>query len=184
MTERHYAAKLRYIESKRLRLVAATIGMIGEDLEGRQALGIALGVEVPENWPPELYDRQAMEFASRQLRDSAQQGWSFWYLVKRLSTAEVLLGICGFKGQPDDAGSVEIGYSILNQFQSCGFATEAVSRLVNWAFGHSIVKEVCAETLPHLRQSIRVLEKNGFSYTGRGSERGVIRYAIQRSGLD
>ena len=184
MTELHYGAKLRYIESKRIRLIAASTGLISEDLKGGQALGSALGVDVPENWPPELYDRQAMALASRQLHDSTQQGWSFWYLVKRLSKTEVLLGICGFKGRPDGAGSVEIGYSILNQFRSCGFATEAVSRLVHWAFGHSIVAEVCAETLPHLRQSIRVLEKNGFSLTGRGSERGVVRYAIQRSGLD
>lgn len=184
MTERDDGAKLRYIESKRLRLVAATVGLISEDLKGGQALGVALGVDVPENWPPKLYERQAMEFASRQLRDSTQQGWSFWYLVKRLSMTEELLGICGFKGRPDGAGSVEIGYSVLKQFRSCGFATEAVARLVYWAFGHSIVKEICAETLLHLKQSIRVLEKNGFLFTGRGSERGVIRYAIQRSDLD
>ncbi len=184
MTDQHYASKLRYIESKRLRLVAATNGLISEDLKGALTLGIALGVEVPGNWPPELYDRPAMEFASRQLQDSTQLGWSFWYLVKRLSSTDELLGICGFKGRPDGAGSVEIGYSILSQFRSCGFASEAVSRLVYWAFGHAIVQEVCAETLPHLRQSIRVLEKNGFLLTGRGSERGVVRYAIQRSVLD
>ena len=184
MADRHYAAKLRYIESRRLRLIAATIGLISEDLKGGQSLGIALGVDVPGNWPPELYDRPAMEFASRQLQDSTQQGWSFWYVVRRLSRTEELLGICGFKDRPDSAGSVEIGYSILDQFRNRGFASEAVSQLVFWAFGHSIVQEVCAETLPHLRQSIRVLEKNGFSFTGRGSELGVIRYAIQRSGLD
>ncbi len=179
-----YAAKLRYIESRRLRLVAATRDLIREDLAGRQTLGVALGVEVPENWPPDLYDRQAMGFASRQLRDSTQQGWSFWYLIRHTAGAEVLLGICGFKGRPDEQGSVEIGYSILSQFHNSGFASEAVSRLVTWAFGHPVVNEVCAETLPHLIQSIRVLEKNGFSLTGQGSERGVIRYAIQRSGLD
>jgi RimJ/RimL family protein N-acetyltransferase len=43
---------------------------------------------------------------------------------------------------------------------------------------------VCAETLPHLSQSIRVLEKNGFQRTGAGSEQGVIRYAINRKSLN
>jgi ribosomal-protein-alanine N-acetyltransferase len=91
-----------------------------------------------------------------------------------------LLGICGFKGRPDEAGSVEIGYSILRQFRANGYATEAVARLVKWAFSHQNVTEVSAETLPHLRQSIRVMEKNGFTLTGPGSEQGVIRYAVKR----
>ncbi|NIV39066.1 MAG: N-acetyltransferase, partial [Anaerolineae bacterium] len=32
-----------------------------------------------------------------------------------------------------------------------------------------------------LRQSIRVMEKNGFVFQGRGSEHGVVRYAVQKS---
>ena len=95
-----------------------------------------------------------------------------------------LAGICGFKGRPDELGSVEIGYSILSCFQRQGLASEAVSRLVAWAFSHHNVNEVCAETFPHLTQSISVLKKNGFEYTGAGSETGVIRYAINRSNLN
>ncbi len=90
------------------------------------------------------------------------------------------MGICGFKGKPDETGSVEIGYSVLRQYQVQGYATEAVSRLVVWAFSHQNVTEVSAETFPHLRKSIRVMEKNGFSYTGPGSEQGVVRYAVHR----
>ena len=63
-------------------------------------------------------------------------------------------------------------------------ATEAVARLVTWAFSHSTVSEVCAETMPHLGQSIRVLQKNGFRHTGPGSERGVVRYAVRREALN
>jgi RimJ/RimL family protein N-acetyltransferase len=179
-----YGKKLRYIESNRLRLLAATGELIAEDLKGREELAAALGVSVPQNWPPELYDRNAMDFAATQLRDPAERGWSFWYLVKIINNAEELLGICGFKGRPDRSGTVEIGYSILKQFRNSGFATEAASRLVAWAFGHANVKEVRAETLPHLRQSIRVLEKSGFSFSGPGSEHGVIRYTLQRAMLD
>ncbi len=62
-----------------------------------------------------------------------------------------------------------------------GYATEAVARLVTWAFSHQNVVEVTAETLPYLRQSIRVMEKNGFVFQGRGSEHGVVRYAVQKS---
>jgi len=77
---------------------------------------------------------------------------------------------------------VEIGYSVLPSFRVQGYATEAVERLVWWAFSHHHVVEVVAETLPHLRQSIRVMEKNGFTFQGPGSEHGVIRYAVRKSG--
>jgi len=174
---------LRLIKSRRLNLIAATPELIKKDIEGRKFLGEALGVSIQGSWPPDLYGPRAMQFALNQLGEIAERGWSFWYLLTAKNPAE-LVGICGFKGRPDDSGSVEIGYSILGMYQRRGFATEAVARLVEWAFTHHNVQEVCAETLPHLVQSIRVLEKNGFEYTGAGSEGGVIRYTLKRSRMN
>jgi len=172
--------ELRVLESERLTLVAANTLLVSLDLENSPALQEILAAEVPPNWPPELYDRPAMKYALRQLGDPAEQRWSFWYLVSTVEGLSQLVGICGFKGRPDNTGSVEIGYSILDQYQNMGYATEAVNRLVAWAFNHHEVCEVSAETLPHLQQSIRVMEKNGFTYTGAGSEMGVVRYAVSR----
>lgn len=171
-----------YLDSRRLRLVPATIAITDADLAGRETLAAELDAEVPDNWPPELYDRPAVEVTRSKLRDRAEQGWSTWYLLWN-EAAPVLIGVCGFKGRPDAAGSVEIAYSILHQFRSVGLATEAVNRLVQWAFTHPAVNEVCAETMPHLLQSIRVLEKCGFRPVGAGSERGVVRYEISRKSL-
>ena len=161
-------------------LVAATVALVEADLEGHVQLAESMGARVPDNWPPDLYKRPAMKYALQQLQDPAEQSWSFWYLLTRLPQEAEIIGICGFKGRPDEAGSVEIGYSLLSQFRNRGYASEAVFRLVLWAFSHQNVMQVTAETLPHLRQSIRVLEKNGFIHTGHGSEHGVIRYAVQR----
>ena len=66
-------------------------------------------------------------------------------------------------------------------YRNRGFATEAVARLVRWAFGHQAVKEVSAETMPYRRQSIRILEKLGFAFAGPGSEQGVVRYVLSRA---
>ncbi|MDX1408738.1 MAG: GNAT family N-acetyltransferase [Saprospiraceae bacterium] len=159
-------------------LVAANHGLVSADLSGRSALAEKLEAVVPESWPPDLYDRTAMGFALEELEDSRMQGWSFWYLV--LTDSNELAGICGFKGRPDQAGSVEIGYSILSQYRGMGLATEAAMRLIAWAFTHRDVLEVSAETFPHLKSSIRVLEKNGMELRGRGSEPGVVRYAVAR----
>jgi len=173
---------LRVVESRRLTLVAATPELVQADLAGRADFAEAIGADVPDEWPPDLFDSPAMRVALQQLRDPAEHGWSLWYLLSKDPQAPRVLGICGFKGKPDRAGSVEIGYSVLRQFRIQGYATEAVARLVTWAFSHQNVVEVAAETLPHLRQSIRVMEKNGFTYRGPGSEYGVVRYALQRSG--
>ena len=177
-----HATTLRLLQSRRLNLIAATSDLIKKDIEGREFLAEALDVSIPESWPPDLYGPRAMQFALAQLDDASEQGWLFWYLTTAGDPCE-LLGICGFKGRPDQSGSVEIGYSILGDFQCNGFATEAVTRLVGWAFSHHNVNEVCAETMPHLSHSIRVLEKNGFEFTGPGSEAGVVRYAVKRSSL-
>ncbi|GMR15156.1 MAG: hypothetical protein BMS9Abin30_0777 [Gammaproteobacteria bacterium] len=176
------APALRQIQSERLNLIASTRDLIKKDIEGSEFLAAALGVAVPESWPPSLYGPNAMRFALLQLDDPAEQGWSFWYLVTAGEPGQ-LAGICGFKGRPDESGSVEIGYSVVESFQRQGLATEAVARLVGWAFSHHNVNEVCAETFPYLSQSIRVLEKNGFEFTGTGSEAGVVRYAVKRTSL-
>lgn len=183
MAKQSRPPSLRVIRSPRLNLIAATADLVRKDIEGREHLAGALGVSVPESWPPDLYGPRAMQFALAQLDDPSEQGWLFWYLATTDDASE-LVGICGFKGRPDQSGSVEIGYSILARFQRQGYATEAVQRLVGWALSHHNVNEVSAETLPHLSQSISVLEKNGFRRTGAGSEAGVVRYAINRNNLN
>lgn len=172
---------LRVLDSRRLMLVAATAELVSADLAGREAFAEALGAEVPEEWPPELYDSMAMRYSLEQLRDPSEHGWSLWYLLAKRHDPPKVIGICGFKGKPDRAGCVEIGYSVLRSFRIQGYATEAVARLVTWAFSHQHVVQVTAVTLPHLRQSIRVMEKNGFAFQGPGSEQGVVRYALSKS---
>lgn len=171
-----------HIESPRLYLVPATSELTRADLTGATALSLALGIPEPTSWPPELYTRPALEAVLVQLQDRAEHGWSTWYLVGR-GRGEGVLGVCGFKGRPDAQGSVEISYSILPDHRGIGLASEAVTRLVAWAFEHQNVNEVSAETLPYLVQSIRVLEKNGFQRAGAGSEYGVVRYALARRSL-
>jgi ribosomal-protein-alanine N-acetyltransferase len=171
---------LRVIESARLTLVAATPELITADLAGHQALSEKLHARVPADWPPELFSTVVMNVAMAQLNDPAESGWSIWYLLKRQKDGPVLVGLCQFKGRPDESGSVEIAYSVLESYRNRGIATEAVGRMVRWAFSHQNVTEVTAETLPYLKQSIRIMEKNGFAFGGAGSEQGVVRYVLQQ----
>lgn len=95
--------------------------------------------------------------------DPALEGWGSW-LVHRKSD-DVILGDAGFKGKPNPARQVEIGYGLLETFCGMGYATEAVEGLVGWAFSTKAVEQVLAETNSDNNGSIRVLEKIGMKKT-------------------
>lgn len=71
------------------------------------------------------------------------------------------MGDIGFKGVPDKAGVVEIGYRILPEYRNKDIATEAVKGLIEWAFQQAGVNSVVAECDATNSASIRVLEKSG-----------------------
>ena len=170
------------IKTERLVLRPGTIPELEADLAGPAALSRALGVEVPAEWPPELYDAPAIQWTINCLREQpSQDGFGFYYFIHVDGARPTAIGVGGFKGGPID-GVVEIGYGVLAAFRCKGFASEAVRGLLAHAFGDDRVERVIAETLPDLTPSRRVLEKTGFTFVGDGSEEGVIRYAIERSG--
>jgi len=123
-----------------------------------------------------------MESTLAQLeRDPAGTGWTLHYIV---APDNRLAGIVGYKGKPAPDGTVEIGYSVLEEYQRQGIAAEAAGALVERAFASLDVVRVIAETLPSLLPSIRVLEKNGFRLIGEGSEPGVIRFELTRTDFE
>lgn len=79
---------------------------------------------------------------------------------------QLVIGSAAFKGAPDDAGEVEIAYGIVPDYQNRGYATEAASALVSFAFESGLVNQVRAHTLPAANASTRVLTKCGFKHTG------------------
>ncbi|MVN89989.1 GNAT family N-acetyltransferase [Mucilaginibacter aquatilis] len=86
-----------------------------------------------------------------------------WQIV--LKSTNSIIGTIGFGGYPDDYGSTSIGYMIFKDKQGNGFATEALSAMLDWGFGFSILKKVKADTQTSNKASQRVLLKTGFKYT-------------------
>ena len=179
----------RPLRTDRLELIPAQAESLRADLEGRDALARALCVYIPASWPPDLYDEDAIHFFLARLSgEGASAGWGSYYIVGHFpgEGGKVAIGVGGFKGKPDDSGTVEIGYSLLPEFQHRGFAVEAVRGWLNFAFQHGTVERVIAHTLANLQSSIRVLDRTGFSNAGRGDESGalpgevVVRYEISK----
>ena len=166
-------------ETERLILVGGTHASLVAELQNTRALADVLGVAVPANWPPPLYDKPAIEYTLNYLKENPDaKDWIFWYII--LKENPIAIGITGFKGKPSSDGTAEVGYSVCEQFQRNGYASEAVRALIDYAFSHPAVSRVIAETLPELLPSIKVMEKNGLKFIGNGSEDGVIRYELKR----
>jgi [ribosomal protein S5]-alanine N-acetyltransferase len=172
------------IRTPRLDLVAATA-----EIARNEAFGVAdwyapLDVEPPATWPPPFNDRRSqLWFARRVQREHGDPGWLLWYVVRQPDSVwdrRILVGNGGFTGAPDSRGSVEIGYSLLPPWHGRGYGTELAAALVGWAFSHEHVQRVLAVTYPSLIASIRVLEKNGFQRTCRGSAAGSVVFELRR----
>ena len=85
----------------------------------------------------------------------------------------VAVGQITLEPDPNDPGTVELGYGVNPPMWGRGYATEAARALVSWArklpWLRRIISACAADNLP----SIRVLEKAGFTRTGeRNDEEG------------
>ena len=178
------SAQLELIDATRnIRLIAATLDTIAEEERSVAGLCAGLGVAPPSDWPPPLFDANALAWTRSRLQaDPAAQGWFSWYVIAPIADQDTLVGVVGYKGPPK-AGTVEVGYSILPAYQLRGFASAAVRLLVSHAFAQD-VREVAAETLPDLIASQRVLTACGFTLDSRREEPDhgiVLRYVRRRA---
>ena len=162
-------------------------------LDGPAALSLSLGAHVPDDWPPEFYDDDAVRYSLNALRAKPDHGgWTFYYIVRPEShgAPPQLIGAGGFKSAPDEKGEVELGYSIVASYRLQGLATEATRELCDFAFRDSRVRTVVGQTIPALIGSIGVLEKSGFAFDGAGDDphapegEQLLRYVLTRSRYD
>ncbi|GAA2431091.1 GNAT family N-acetyltransferase [Streptomyces macrosporus] len=111
------------------------------------------------------------------LVDAYRPGFGLYQIVVR-DGGETVGDIC-FHSAPDENGSVEIGYGLVEAYRGRGIATEATRALTAWALDRPDVTEVRAETDPGHLPSQRVLLKSGFRDAGThdGMHRFVLRHA-------
>jgi ribosomal-protein-alanine N-acetyltransferase len=147
------------VTTARLELVGCSLAAARASLRSPEALERFLGRPVPSTWPPEeLRDALALHAAVGR-DDPALRGWGLW-LALLASPGGSLVGSAGFKGAPDRAGTVEIGYGIEPPFRRRGLATEAAGALLRWAVARG-VSRVIAECHPSNDASMGVLRRLG-----------------------
>jgi ribosomal-protein-alanine N-acetyltransferase len=160
----------------RLRLVAGTKVLAAAEIEDRAGFARLLGASVPKTWPPDNLKDVLGYFYGLHKEHPEWEGWLAWYAIRIDHDYPVLCGSVGFKGPPDKRGTVEIGYSVLPEFQGQGLATEMLAGVIQWAKRQAGARRIEAETNTDNRASIRVLEKNSFVRVGVGVEPNTIRF--------
>lgn len=148
------------IETENLKLIPCELAHFEAILNDSQRLALMLGVAIADGWiafpesiPPSYKYLKAHPDAL---------GW--WMYLFIHASEKTLIGFGGFKGQPDESGMVEIGYSIAPAWRTRGLATEAAQGLIDYAFSHPQVKKVDAHTLAETNPSTGVLKKVGMKY--------------------
>jgi hypothetical protein len=124
--------KLPVLRTPRLLLIPATPATLAAELVSPAALGGALGVDVSPNWPPELYDADAVRWTLNALESgSCPPDWCLYYFAEFAEppARSTLIGVGGFRGGPTADGTVEIGYGVVPESRRRGFAREAVDGL-------------------------------------------------------
>jgi ribosomal-protein-alanine N-acetyltransferase len=148
--------KSERIESTRLLLEPLTL---------EQGSAFSRGDRDTRPWAPDFPTdgdlRQAKILANNPERAvSPINAWGPYTLIEKRTG--LCIGGIGFKGLPDAAGAVEIGYGICTSRQGEGLMTEAAARLCELARVEGALG-VTAETDRVNIASQRVLEKCGFA---------------------
>ncbi len=168
--------------TQRLILEAATVDLVQAELTSLTTFGTLINAAVPPGWPPGEYDRSAQLFFLERLKQGNDQisGWYSWYAIHISGPSRLLVGAGGFLGPPDDAGIVEVGFSIHPDSHGRGFATEMVRELIAFAFEHSRVRGIVGNTTRSNVASCKVFAHLGFVETESNPTREEVRFILIR----
>jgi RimJ/RimL family protein N-acetyltransferase len=91
----------------------------------------------------------------------------FWLVraIQRVSDGKVI-GHAGFHAAPDEAGMVEMGYTVFEEYRRQGYGRATAQALIKESFQHPEVSTVRASISPDNLPSLKLLEPLGFTQTG------------------
>lgn len=160
------------VRTDRLDLVALSPRAAAALPEDREAACRALGAELDSEWP----DPNLLGVLRRHVDlPAGAECFGVWAMIERAS--RTVVGDIGFHGPPGDAGTIEVGYSVVPRRRRLGYATEAAGALVAWARSQPGINDIVAGCDPNNEPSIRILERVGFRRTG--EENGELRWRYE-----
>lgn len=168
---------IEQISSDRLIFIPFTLDIATSVLEGNLDVLENFGLKLDKNWP----DAESIETLPKIIKNlkivSEPTGFESWMIVKKENM--IVIGDAGFKGKPNTAGEVDIGYSIIDQEQKRGYGLESGKTLADWAFSQREVNFITASCFINNVGSARILEKIGMQEISSDNE--MIYWRISRN---
>lgn len=119
-----------------------------------------------QSWEPPFTIEQAADFISEMKRAlPGVVGEWYQFAIERKQPGG-LIGDCAFHILAHDAQQAEIGFSFARQYQRQGYATEAVTRLLDYLFGELVLHRVTATCDAANAASAKLLERVGMRREG------------------
>ena len=117
---------------------------------------------------------KALHYARMQVEGAAYRWhWGKWLLESRDDATPVGWVELGKLSGPD-RDDLQVGYELAPEYWGQGYATEAVSRLLEYAFQTLELDRVAAIARPANAASVRLLDKLGFRRVGRRQGEGRV----------
>ncbi len=148
------------IKTERLDLIPCRIEHFEAFERNENELAQMLDVELADGW---LVFPEVIGYSREFLKNNPDAAnWWMYFFIDRADRR--LIGNGGFKGKPDETGTVEIGYAVAPAHRGKGLATETARGLIDFALAHSQVNAVQAHTLAEENESVSVLLKIGMTF--------------------
>jgi RimJ/RimL family protein N-acetyltransferase len=94
--------------------------------------------------------------------------WIGYFVIRN----DKVVGVGGFIGEPKD-GKVEIAYGTFKEYEGQGIASFACKQLILIAKTTAPEIIITAKTSPENNASTKILERNGFEFTGVVQDEGI-----------
>lgn len=147
---------LNFIKTQRLILIPITIKLM--DCFSDRIIFVQNDTfTLHQGWPtPDTYDIMPIVKAALE-RQGGPTGFEFWMIVDHES--QMVIGDIGFHGPPDEEGSVEIGFGLVEDYRGRGYGFEALCALFDWLKQKEEVKVIEANCLIDNEPSKKILQK-------------------------
>lgn len=157
------------LQTERLLLIPYTkqicIDILASNFSNLYHMGLTKGI----SWP----DNDVLETLPKIINNlslvEAPTGFESWMIIKN-DTKEII-GEAGFKGYNSKGQNIDIGYGIIKEERGKGYAKEAATALIEWAFSNEKVTEITAECEFDNFNSIHLLQKLNFEEIKRQDSR-------------
>lgn len=126
------------------------------------------GLNTTEDYPDqETLDTIPKIVANIEL-SNGPTGFESWVIIAKKGMK--IIGDVGFKGIPNQAGEIDLGYGIIASERKKGYAFEAAKALCDWAISLENVNTITAKCLIENAGSYKTLEKLNFKKTSKDAK--------------